>query len=147
LGSAAVAELHKLFEWAKTTPKGLLLFIDEAEAFLGSRDREGGVSENLRNVLSALLYQTGTQSDHYMLVLATNRPEDLDRAVTDRVDEALHFELPAVEVWLRRHWCNLNLMPSPSFVCELACPVAAVVMPGARVHAESVFSRAHPQPC
>ena len=98
LGAAAVSEMHKLFEWAKNTPRGLLLFIDEAEAFLGTRDREGGVSENLRNVLSALLYQTGTQSDHYMLVLATNRPEDLDRAITDRIDEALHFDLPRPEV-------------------------------------------------
>jgi hypothetical protein len=98
LGPAAVSEMHKLFEWAKTTPNGLLLFIDEAEAFLGSRDREDGVSESLRNVLSALLYQTGTQSDHYMLVLATNRPEDLDRAITDRIDEALHFDLPKLEV-------------------------------------------------
>ncbi len=93
-----MSEMHKLFEWAKNTPRGLLLFIDEAEAFLGTRDREGGVSENLRNVLSALLYQTGTQSDHYMLVLATNRPEDLDRAITDRIDEALHFDLPRPEV-------------------------------------------------
>ncbi len=56
------------------------------------------MSENLRNVLSALLYQTGTQSEHYMLVLATNRPEDLDRAITDRIDEALHFDLPRLEV-------------------------------------------------
>lgn len=101
LGAAAVSEMHKLFEWAKSTPRGLLLFIDEAEAFLGTRDREGGVSENLRNVLSALLYQTGTQSDHYMLVLATNRPEDLDRAITDRIDEALHFDLPRTEVRVR----------------------------------------------
>ena len=77
---------------------------------MGSRDREGGVSENLRNVLSALLYQTGTQSDHYMLVLATNRPEDLDRAVTDRIDEALHFDLPRLEVTqsaLNGLWCRI----------------------------------------
>jgi hypothetical protein len=42
LGPAAVTEMHKLFEWAKSTRNGLLLFIDEAEAFLGTRDREGG---------------------------------------------------------------------------------------------------------
>jgi len=29
-----------------------------------------------------------------MLVIATNRPEDLDNALTDRIDDALHFDLP-----------------------------------------------------
>lgn len=60
LQEKAVTEIHKLFTWAKSSSKGLLLFIDEAEAFLGSRDR-GDISEHMRNVLSALLYQTGTQ--------------------------------------------------------------------------------------
>jgi len=60
LGSRAVTEMHKLFEWAKSSKKGLLLFIDEAEAFLGTRER-ADISEHMRNVLSALLYQTGTQ--------------------------------------------------------------------------------------
>ncbi|KAA0177602.1 hypothetical protein FNF27_00772 [Cafeteria roenbergensis] len=94
LAAEAVTEIHRLFEWAKRSRRGLLLFIDEAEAFLGARDRAGGVSEHLRNVLSALLYQTGEQSSHYMMVLCTNRPEDLDAAVTDRVDQSLRFPLP-----------------------------------------------------
>lgn len=29
-----------------------------------------------------------------MVVLATNRPGDLDDAVIDRMDEAIHFDLP-----------------------------------------------------
>ena len=33
-------ELHKLFEWAQTSRKGLVLFIDEADAFL-RRGRAG----------------------------------------------------------------------------------------------------------
>ena len=39
LGSDAVTELHRLFEWAKRSSRGVLLFIDEADAFLGSRSR------------------------------------------------------------------------------------------------------------
>ena len=31
LGRDAVTELHKLFDWAKTSRRGLLLFVDEAE--------------------------------------------------------------------------------------------------------------------
>ena len=34
---AAVGELHSLMDWAKSSPRGLLLFIDEAEAALGDR--------------------------------------------------------------------------------------------------------------
>ena len=55
------------------------------------------MSEELRNALNALLYQTGTQSYSFMMVLATNRAEDLDSAVLDRMDESLYFGLPAPE--------------------------------------------------
>lgn len=93
LGGDAVTELHKLLDWGETTSKGLLLFIDEADAFLASRSRSS-MSEPMRNALNALLYRTGTASRSLMLVLATNRPGDLDAAVTDRVDEAMLFGLP-----------------------------------------------------
>lgn len=93
LGSDAVTELHAIFRWAKSSPRGVLLFIDEAEAFLGCRARRD-MSEAMRNALNALLYQTGEQSQKFMMVIATNRPEDLDNAVTDRIDETLHFKLP-----------------------------------------------------
>lgn len=34
LGSQAVTKIHEIFDWAKKSRKGLLLFIDEADAFL-----------------------------------------------------------------------------------------------------------------
>ena len=37
LGEDAVPQLHHLFRWAKNSSKGLLIFIDECEAFLGRR--------------------------------------------------------------------------------------------------------------
>lgn len=95
LGPSAVSELNKLFQWAKSSPRGMILFIDEAEAFLGSRSRTA-MSEDLRNVLSTLLAHTGEQSSHFMLILATNRPGDLDSAVADRVDESVFFGAPGV---------------------------------------------------
>lgn len=95
LGSNAVTELHALFRWANSSPRGVLIFIDEAEAFLGCRaTRKTHMSEAMRNALNALLFHTGSQSKHFMLVIATNRPEDLDTAVTDRIDDTLHFDLP-----------------------------------------------------
>lgn len=34
LGPQAVTKIHEIFDWAKKSRKGLLLFIDEADAFL-----------------------------------------------------------------------------------------------------------------
>jgi len=93
LGEQAVTELHKLFAWAQTSERGLVLFIDEADAFLCSRTKSS-MSENLRNALNTLLYHTGSPSSQFMLILATNRPGDLDAAVLDRLDDKLEFALP-----------------------------------------------------
>ncbi len=93
LGRDAVTELHKLIDWAEASPRGLLLFVDEADAFLASRSRTA-MSEDQRNALNALLFRTGAPSKKLMLVFATNRPGDLDAAVIDRCDEELLFDLP-----------------------------------------------------
>ncbi|PKA53884.1 ATP-dependent zinc metalloprotease FTSH 4, mitochondrial [Apostasia shenzhenica] len=125
LGSQAVTKIHEIFDWAKKSSKGLLLFIDEADAFLCeitiyvsfeftiyvSRDKHSqckvcetfstrnnkNMSEAQRSALNALLFRTGDQSRDTVLVLATNRPGDLDSAVTDRIDEVIEFPLPGEE--------------------------------------------------
>ena len=149
---SGVSEIHKVFQWAEASEGGLILFIDEAEAFLKVKRRgiiylacspvvccsavntphtnisllcvsllslfslfyvslslslrlhlsllpfqrrgDPTMSEDMRSALNALLYNTGTASRKFMLVLATNRPGDLDLAVSDRVDEQLRFDLP-----------------------------------------------------
>lgn len=98
LGKDAVQEVNKLFSWANSSRKGLILFIDEAEAFLRvGRGSEGGaMSEEARNVLSAFLHHTGTESDKFVVVLATNVRTILDRAVLDRMDESFEFPLPSL---------------------------------------------------
>jgi ATPase family AAA domain-containing protein 3A/B len=55
------------------------------------------MSEAQRSALNALLFRTGDQSRDVVLVLATNRPGDLDSAVTDRIDEVIEFPLPGEE--------------------------------------------------
>lgn len=52
------------------------------------------MSESQRSALNALLFRTGDQSRDVVLVLATNRPGDLDSAVTDRIDDVIEFPLP-----------------------------------------------------
>ena len=96
LGRDRVTEIHKLFDWANTSRRGLLLFVDEADAFLRNRDTEV-ISEDIRNALNAFLYRTGTETDKFMMVYASNKPSQFDGAITDRTDEIVEFKLPGME--------------------------------------------------
>lgn len=96
LGRDGVTAIHKVFDWASSSRKGLLLFIDEADAFLRKRSSEH-ISEDLRATLNAFLYRTGEQSSKFMLVLASNTPEQFDWAVNDRLDEMVEFNLPGIQ--------------------------------------------------
>ncbi|XVF17911.1 hypothetical protein REPUB_Repub10bG0165500 [Reevesia pubescens] len=96
LSAQAVTKIHEIFDWAKKSKKGLLLFIDESDAFLCERNNIH-MSEAQRSALNALLFRTGDQSRDIVLVLATNRPGDLDSAITDRIDEVIEFPLPGEE--------------------------------------------------
>jgi len=86
-----IEELHKLFDWAESTEGGLLVFIDEAEAFL--RKRSLSDVRTIR-LLDAFLSRTGTSSNKIMFVFATNHPEMMDPAVLSRISEQVHFPLP-----------------------------------------------------
>jgi ATPase family AAA domain-containing protein 3A/B len=129
LGEDAVNQLHSLFRWASRSRKGVLLFIDESEAFLGARDRNP-TSDNvhIRNALNALLYQTGTHSKNFMLVLATNRPEELDPAILDRIDVSLLIGLPGLtqrkdlfKLYLQSIASKLHNSSRSFFVSNIRC--------------------------
>ncbi|CCI43257.1 unnamed protein product [Albugo candida] len=93
LGREGVTEIHKLFDWASHSRRGLLLFVDEADAFLQKRSNTV-MSEDTRNALNAFLYRTGEASDKFMIVFASNQPEQFDWAINDRIDEMVEFALP-----------------------------------------------------
>jgi ATPase family AAA domain-containing protein 3A/B len=90
----AVTELHKLFKWAEKSSNGLIIFIDEADAFL--RDRST-LDKNGVNLVNAFLSQTGTNSDKFMIILATNYEDELDSAVRSRIHKKFAFLLPELE--------------------------------------------------
>lgn len=96
MGQDAVTAIHKVFDWANTSNRGLLLFVDEADAFLRKRSSER-ISEHMRAALNAFLYRTGEQNAKFMLVLASNTPEQFDYAINDRLDEMVEFSLPGLE--------------------------------------------------
>ncbi len=98
LGKDGVTEIHKLFDWANatTSSKGVLIFVDEADAFLRKRSAEV-ISEDMRNALNAFLYRTGEASHKFMVVYASNQPEQFDWAINDRIDEIVEFRLPTLD--------------------------------------------------
>merc|ERR1712232_838393 len=82
--------------WTQRSRRGMVLFIDEADSFLRrGRAGESVMSEDSRNALSVFLHHTGTENRKVAVILATNIPSMLDRAVLDRVDEAFEFPRPA----------------------------------------------------
>lgn len=87
-----IKALDDLFAWANRS-KGLMLFIDEAETFL--RDRKGMVagSEDYK-ILNNFLNYTGTPSNKFMIVFATNYKKDLDSAMYDRIQDYVEVPLP-----------------------------------------------------
>ncbi|KAE9551829.1 hypothetical protein FO519_004961 [Halicephalobus sp. NKZ332] len=93
MGKEGVSAIHRVFDWAESSRKGLVLFIDEADAFLRKRSTEQ-ISEDMRAMLNAFLYRTGEQSRKFMLIVASNQPEQFDWAVNDRLDELVEFDLP-----------------------------------------------------
>ncbi len=89
----AVTELFKIFKWAKDNKRGTIIFIDEADACF--RDRKT-LDQNGINFVNAFLSETGTSSDKFMFVFASNYENELDSAVLSRIHKKINFALPAL---------------------------------------------------
>ena len=89
-----IVELNKLFDWADQAPNGLVIFIDEADAFLHKRS---GKDPHGEKVISAFLARTGGLSEKCMFILATNDPNKLDDAVLSRMHKKINVPLPTLD--------------------------------------------------
>ncbi|CAB1119251.1 unnamed protein product [Ectocarpus sp. CCAP 1310/34] len=116
LGRNASSELSGLMRWAggggggsgSSRGKGVAVVMDEAEAALGDR-RKKGMSENARSALNAVLLSTGELRAGFLMVLTTSRPQDLDEAILDRVDEVVHLPTPGLPErarLIRQYFCS-----------------------------------------
>ncbi len=88
----AMEAMDELFEWAKKS-KGLILFIDEAESLLSERNDLKPDSDAYR-IFTNFLNHTGTRSNRFMIVLATNRLGVIDQAMQRRIDDLVELPLP-----------------------------------------------------
>lgn len=101
LGETAV-RLARLFDHVRTCRA--VLFFDEFDVVGKERGDEHETGE-IKRVVSSLLLQVDALPSHVVVVVATNHPELLDRAVWRRFQLRLHLpapDVPQVEEWCRR---------------------------------------------
>jgi SpoVK/Ycf46/Vps4 family AAA+-type ATPase len=86
--------LSQIFQQCSSFKEGCIVFIDEIDSLITSRDSE--MHEASRRILGVLLkevdgFEEGAPS---VVIAATNRKQDLDLALLNRFDTIIHFELP-----------------------------------------------------
>jgi AAA+ superfamily predicted ATPase len=86
-----VTELNKLLNAAENASNPTIIFIDEAESLCKNRNKLDQEHLELQN---ALLNRTGTPSKNVMVILATNRIADIDKAILNRMTHKIHIGLP-----------------------------------------------------
>lgn len=97
----AISELHKLIDWARTSTKGVIIFIDEAESFLADRSAPTTPKWS-RDLLNAFLAAVPDATDKkIMFAFATNYPHMIDTAVLSRVGEMIESELPDAQARIK----------------------------------------------
>jgi ATP-dependent 26S proteasome regulatory subunit len=76
--------------------KNAIIFIDEIDSLAQSRENEAGIHEVSKRILSVLL--TKLEGFHgksnSILICATNRKDDLDKALLSRFDLMIQYHLP-----------------------------------------------------
>lgn len=89
--------LDAIFDLSGTLGKSIV-FLDEIDAFAGSRDK-GDMPEYTRRLLSVMLRQIQGLVDTSGVVVigATNRKDDLDPALLSRFTRSIFFPLPNAE--------------------------------------------------
>ncbi|KAL8961891.1 MAG: hypothetical protein Q9193_001618, partial [Seirophora villosa] len=97
--------------------KPCIVFIDEADAILGSRDRDGSRTTH-RDLINQFLREWDGMKDVAALIMvATNRPFDLDDAVVRRLPRRILVDLPTEqdrEAILKIHLAKESLDPEVS---------------------------------
>ena len=89
--------VKQLFEMARESPNGAVIFIDEIDSLCSARS--DGEDESTRRIKTEFLVQMGAlQKDGRVLVLgATNTPWALDTGIRRRFERRIHITLPDVE--------------------------------------------------
>eukprot|EP00915_Cephaloidophora_sp_WS-2016_P005164 GHVH01006862.1.p1 GENE.GHVH01006862.1~~GHVH01006862.1.p1 ORF type:complete len:573 (+),score=59.00 GHVH01006862.1:908-2626(+) len=118
------ARVRELFDEARKSPVGAIVFIDELDAIGRRRSSHtggSGGSDERENTLNQLLIEMDgfTENENVIVIAASNRCETLDAALTrpGRFDRAVECELPSVkdrQSILECHMCDVKLATDPA---------------------------------
>lgn len=90
--SDGIQKMHEIFDWANNGDRGLILFIDEADALFSDRTKS---DESKVALINTFLSHTSDCSNKFMLILATNHKDVLDSAVKNRINKEIEIPLPS----------------------------------------------------
>ena len=90
--------LTEIFAKCRSFEEGCIIFLDEVDALVTSRDG-GEMHDATRRILGVLLKEVDGFEDtsRSVVIAATNRRQDLDAALTSRFDTVIQFDLPDAE--------------------------------------------------
>ncbi len=117
LGETAI-RLKKLFEYVRT--RRCVLFFDEFDT-IGKERGDVHETGEIKRVVSSLLLQIDSLPSHVVVVVATNHPELLDRAVWRRFQIRLNLPSPSqkdILQWLRREQVEVHFAPAIGYSSE-----------------------------
>ncbi len=91
------ALFNKAREFRKNTGSPAVIFIDEAESLLRSRNSDNLGSVSIGVITTFLAEMDGLDDSGAMVLLSTNRPDSLDSAITrdGRIDKKVHVHRPS----------------------------------------------------
>jgi|GEM_PF-4360094 len=104
-------EVKKIFKKIENSPDPTILVIDECELVFMDRKlqlMQPGTADSY-DLLEALLKYTGTPSNKFMVVLATNNLRIIDDAILDRMDYKVDVGLPALRERIAIIRANISL--------------------------------------
>lgn len=84
-----VEKVYEMFDWANTSSKGMILFIDKSEVFLKRVE-----SLDKSDILNAFIKRTYKANKNLMVILSSNLISDLDENVIDILEILIEFNNP-----------------------------------------------------
>eukprot|EP00050_Salpingoeca_kvevrii_P022175 m.122380 g.122380 ORF g.122380 m.122380 type:complete len:435 (+) comp9626_c0_seq2:995-2299(+) len=118
-----------------------IIFIDEIDSFLRERQSADNEASAITKAQFMALWDGFATNAHQIVVVgATNRPFDVDKAILRRLPLTIHVKLPVCAVLLPEGTTHLL---SPAHCAHVGLPGAAGCCP-AREHIEGAFARRKP---
>ena len=91
------------------------------------------ISEDMRNALNAFLYRTGEQTDRFMVVYASNQPEQFDDAINDRIDEMVSASFSCLSQGPCLSHFFVQDFPLNLSLCDAFCAVSTPKKPSSQI--------------